>query len=240
MFRAAVCDDVQAMCTDIEQIILDYQKYCAEKIEVLIFLSGEELYRVMKEGQAFDLIFLDIELYKLSGIDVAKQIREEFNDNITQIVYISAKKDYVFDLFKSRPLNFLVKPISREKIIDELRLAMKLHLNNNLLFEFSYKYTTYRIPYKKIIYFASNDRKIHIITEDREYEFYGKLSELEKQVQELDFIQIHKSYLVNYQYIAEINYENIKLVNGEELNISKAYRNDVRYSLIMRRKEPRK
>ncbi len=237
MFRVAICDDNQAICFDIEKIILDYQKNCSEKIDILVFSSGEELYRFIKEGQVFDLIFLDIELKKLDGIEVGRMIREELNDNIVQIVYISAKQDYAIELFENRPLNFLVKPICHEKIIKNLSFAMKLQKNNNLFFEFSYNYTSYKILYKEIIYFASDDKKIRVITINGEHEYYGKLSELEIQIKEKDFIKIHKSHLVNYRYIVEASYEKVKLANGQTLNISQAYRKEVRNNFRMRRKE---
>lgn len=236
LFRIAICDDDIIMCSHIEEIILDYQKKCIEKMDILVFFSGEELCNIMKKGQAFDLIFLDIELKKISGIEVGRVIREEFKDNITQIVYISAKQDYAIELFENRPLHFLIKPICREKIIKSLKLAMDLHKNNNLFFEFSRNYTFYKVPYKEILYFASNNKKIRIITTNGEYEFYGKLSEFESKLKEKNFIQIHKSHLVNYQYIAEVSYERIKLSNGEMLNISQSYRKDVRNSFIERRK----
>mgnify|MGYP001040070491 CR=1 FL=1 len=237
MFRVAICDDEKTICSQIEKVILDYQKNCAEKIDILTFLSGEELYKIIKDVQAFDLIFLDIELDKLNGIEVGKIIREELNDNITQIVYISANKDYAMELFENRPLNFLVKPICCEKIIKSLNAAINLHKNSDLFFEFCYNYNFIKIPYKKIMYFESNDKKINVITTDEIYEYYGKLSELKKQVKEKDFIQIHKSLLVNYQYIVEVSYEKIKLTNGEKLNISQSYRKEVRNNIRMRRKE---
>ncbi len=237
MFRVAICDDEKTICSQIEKVILDYQKDCAEEIDVLTFSSGEELHKIIKDGQAFDLIFLDIELDKLNGIEVGKIIREELNDNITQIVYISANKDYAMELFENRPLNFLVKPICCEKIIKNLNVAINLHKNSNLFFEVYCNYNFTKIPYKKIMYFESNDKKINIITIDEKYEYYGKLSELKKEVKEKDFIQIHKSHLVNYQYIVEVSYEKIILTNGEELNISQSYRKEVRNNLKMRRKE---
>lgn len=236
MFRVAICDDEQTVCSRIEKIILDYQKISAEKIDILVFLSGQELCKYIKEGQAFDLIFLDIELGKINGIEVGRIIREEVKDDITQIVYISAKKDYAIELFDNRPLNFLVKPINEENIIKNLKIAMKLYENCNLFFEFSNSAIFYKIPYKDIKYFASNDKKIRIFTIDTVYEFYGKLSDIEKLTKNKDFILIHKSYLVNYLYILEASYDNLKLTNNEILPISQTYRKEVRNKFIMRRK----
>lgn len=69
------------------------------------------MYQFICEGACFDIVFLDIELPKISGIDIGKKIRDEMHDETTKIVYISGKDSYAMGLFDVRPLNFLIKPI---------------------------------------------------------------------------------------------------------------------------------
>ncbi|MEL7568552.1 MAG: response regulator [Dehalobacterium sp.] len=80
-------------------------------MEIEVFFSGEKLYQFICEGACFDIVFLDIELPKISGIDIGKKIRDEMHDETTKIVYISGKDSYAMGLFDVRPLNFLIKPI---------------------------------------------------------------------------------------------------------------------------------
>ena len=69
------------------------------------------------QRQIFDLIFLDIELKKKSGLDVSNYIRNELGNESVQIAYISAKTGYAMDLFEFRPINFLVKPLEYSKVV---------------------------------------------------------------------------------------------------------------------------
>ncbi len=236
MFRIAICDDNEIICSQIEKIILDSKNNYIEKIDILIFSSGEGLYKFIKEGQAFDLIFLDIEMNELNGVEVGRIIRKELKDDITQIVYISAKKDYALELFDNRPLNFLVKPLCAQKIVENLDLAMKLYENDNSYFEFSKDATFQKIPYKKIIYFASDNKNVHVITIEGEYKYRGKLSDLEIKIKDKNFIPIHKSYFVNYTYIDKVKYDSIILTNEKELPISRSNRKKVSDIFFMRKK----
>jgi DNA-binding LytR/AlgR family response regulator len=236
MFRVAICDDQQEICSQIENIILDYRKDVAIEIDVEVFFTGEELCEFIEKEHDFDLIFLDIELGMIDGIEVARRIRQDMNDEITQILYISSKQSYAMDLFESRPLNFLVKPLSEERIIKYIKQAIQLCEKGNLLFEFRMGKIFYKVPYKDIIYFESNDKKIQIVTVKGGYEYYGKLSDIEQIVPNKDFLLIHKSYLVNYMYVSEAWYDTLKLSNGISLPISQTYRKEVRDILIKRRK----
>ncbi|WP_066715886.1 LytR/AlgR family response regulator transcription factor [Clostridium sp. Marseille-P299] len=236
MFRVAICDDEQAICSQIENIILNFQKEVFDKIDVEVFYSGEELCRFILNEHKFDVIFLDIELKQMNGVDLGRRIREEMHDEVTQLIYISAKQSYAMDLFQTRPLNFLIKPICKEKISKTLKLAMQLSSRCNLFFEFHVGKIYYRVPYKEIIYFESDDKKIRIISIDKTYEFYGKLADIKKGVPNKDFLLIHKSYLINYMYVSESQYDSIKFTNGVHLPISQTYRKEVRDFLIKRRK----
>lgn len=236
MFRVAICDDERAICSHIESVILNFQESILDKFDIEVFYSGEDLCRYILNDHRFDIIFLDIELKQMNGVEVGKWIRDELLDEVTQIIYISAKQGYAMELFQTRPLNFLIKPINKEKIYKTLRLAMQLTNGCNLFFEFHAGKTYYRVPYKEIMYFESDDKKIRIISNDNVYEFYGKLADIRKGVPSKEFLLIHKSYLINYMYVSEAKYESVRLSNGKCLPISQTYRKEVRDFLIKRRK----
>ena len=92
MFKIAICDDVKAICDELKYVILNVEKNIVhEEIDVNIFYSGDSLITELREGHKYDLIFLDIELgSKINGINVGHVIRNEMDDYITQIVYISS------------------------------------------------------------------------------------------------------------------------------------------------------
>lgn len=236
MFRVAICDDQEIICTHIEDTILDYSKKTSTPIEVEVFYSGETLCSFIRKNHIFDLIILDIELDLIDGIEVGRKIREEMNDEITKLLYISGTQGYAMDLFENRPFNFLIKPLKEETIIKYLEKAIKLTDKGKRFFEFGTGRTFYKIPYEEIVYFESEDKKIRIITRNGTYEYYGKLSDIEKVVPGREFLLIHKSYIVNYLYVSESQYEKLYLTNGRELPISQPYRKNVRDILMKRRK----
>ena len=80
---------------------------------------------------------------------------------------------------------------------------------------------------KDIAYFTSMDKKIRLVTDKGEEEFYGKLKNIMEELP-ADFMMIHKSYIVNQLYIREYSYDCVKMSDGTVLSISKPYRKEIR------------
>lgn len=78
MINIAICDDDKAICTQIENILLEYAQNVCLKIETSIFYTGETLLDYFNKGNYFDLIFLDIEMEKINGVEVGRKIRKVF------------------------------------------------------------------------------------------------------------------------------------------------------------------
>ena len=101
------------------------------KSDIEVFYSGESFLADIMQGNQFDLIYLDIEMDQINGIEVGRQIRKEMKDYTTEIVYVSGKDEYDRQLFEVQPLQFIPKPIASNIVIDDLKLALerskKLH-----------------------------------------------------------------------------------------------------------------
>ena len=201
------------------------------KTDVKIWYTGEELCKYLEQGGHLDILYLDIELFKLSGIEVGDFIRNRLEDRGMQIIYISGEPAYAQKLFKSQPMDFLVKPITRKQIEDSLDLAVKLVEKNAKKFEFQNGRDYYYISYGKIIYFESEGRKIKIVAVGAEKEFYGGIRDLVKRLPK-EFFPIHQSYVINKMHVVRYTYEMVEMDNGLMLSISKAYRKQVRERLL--------
>lgn len=235
MLNIAICDDDMVLCSQLEEILLSLQR--TKQFEIEVFYTGEELLRFISEGSYFDIIFLDIEFRTTSGIEIGKKIRDEINDEMTQIVYISGKESYAMELFEIRPLNFLIKPLQEGQIEQVLKKAMKIIDRSSRFFDYKNGRTLVRVPVKDILYFESSGKRVRIIAQNETHEFYGKLSDISRQLSSNDFVQIHKSYLVNYFHIISYQYERIRLTNKQVLAISQQNRKSVGNWLLNRRKE---
>lgn len=158
-------------------------------------------------------------------------IRDELEDIETLIVYISSKSSYALNLFKIQPLDFLIKPLMENVVSDVMNRAIKIYERKNQLFEFSTRRCHCKIPFRNIIYFYSQNKKINIVTKKDEVQFNGKLKEIATIVPH-NFILIHQSYLINLDFVMECSYEVIKMQNGILLNVSLPYRKNVREQII--------
>ncbi len=129
MYKIAICDDEPAICNMIQNVIIDHYEKTDKKIETSVFYSGEKLIESLNKGHTCDLLFLDIELYKISGLVVGEKIRKEYNLESMHIVFISAKTKYHHEVFKSDKLvmsDGRSIPISRTQ-------KYKIHKIQNLL-----------------------------------------------------------------------------------------------------------
>lgn len=232
MYKVAICDDDIEVCKFISDVINKYNSdiYCK------YFTDGVTLWNNLNFEEPYDLIFMDIELDTYKGTNIVKKIRTELKNEIIQIVYISSKQGYAMELFETRPLNFLVKPLTVENIIECLEYAIKLYEDGNNWFEFTYGKFINRVEYKNILYFESKGKKIYIITNSETFEFYGKLSSIAEIVPTNDFLFIHKSYLVNNLYVTKYQYDKVAMANEVVLPISQNLRKDIRNRLLTQRK----
>lgn len=231
MYEIGICDDGKNVCGSMEKMLIQCARENAIQINVQIWNTGEELRDYLKTGSHLDILFLDIELYQMTGIEVGSYIRNELDNMGLQIVYISGKTSYAQDLFKTQPLDFLVKPITPKQINRTMETAIKVIKRRCEKFEFQQGKEHFYIKQGEILYFESSGRKISIVTVHDTYEFYGKLNEIIKELSE-DFIEIHKSYVVNMAHVLRYTYEMVELENGTRLAISQNKRSQVRKRIL--------
>lgn len=223
----AICDDEDKICLQLKDIL---ESISDEKSIVFIiqtFQCGEELCKSLKEKD-YDLIFLDIELPKINGIEVGKYIREKLNNEIVQIAYISAKTEYAMELFDYRPINFLQKPLDKEKVLKVIDKYLILREQDNYVFSYKKNREFFDIPMSEIMYFESSYRKVKVYMRNGEDEFYDSLDKVYKKLKAKNFLFIHKSIIVNYNFIRKMAYEEVTLFDGTVLPISQVRRKAIR------------
>lgn len=227
MIRVAVCDDIYEVVTQLSGYLLEYQQLKNQRLDITSFLNAEDLWEHLKSNHC-DLIILDIELVKMNGVELGQLIRTELKDHTMKIVYISAKDCYDRQLFEVQPLNFLPKPIDKEKLFRMIDLAIELMSDTERFFVFENKQGAFRMRFNDILYFESFDHDIKIATVSGNYEFKSSLSEVAKQLSDSKFLQVHRSYIINYNNTSHIKYEEITMSNGDKIPVSRDRRKDVR------------
>lgn len=241
MYRVGICDDDLTFGFQIESYLKEYAKKEGIEIETEVFTSGEEYLQFLDEKPKLDLLFLDIELgQRVNGILVGRMIRTDISNEVTQIVYVSSKENYAMQLFRNRPMDFLIKPITMNDIERIMKEYIKLFSDKKNFFECYVKRVKRRISDNEIIYFQCAGKKICINTvQHGKIEFYGKMEDVKKQVDQNRFWEIHKSYIINVDFVSEFCVEEIQMVNGEWLPVSQAFRKRVQQKLLEKNIERR-
>ncbi len=227
MFRIAICDDDNAICNRIDQIILNYSAKNKTLIETEVFYSGEDLCKYLDSENSFDLIFLDIEMMRMSGVDVGLKIRKEKMDYNTKIVYVTGTNQYTRHLLDLNPLLYIEKPFTEDAIIEALKLALRLADQLEGCFQFKVNGFNYGQKFSEILYFESRLRKILLVTEARDFEFYQKLNELVSDLP-MYFVQVHRSYIINIKKVAAFLGDSVLMQNNVEIPVSQTYRNKLK------------
>ncbi len=215
MIQIAVCDDEWNIVEQISRWIAAYLPDC----EIKKYRSAKEL---LSDGRHFDILFLDIQMEGINGMEAAERIREKEEDVI--LIFITGVKEYVFDAFDVAAFHYLLKPIKEEKLGEVLERAVKrirkrTGEKRRLFIRRNGKNIT--VDVDDIVYLENEMHKVAIHTVREIFLFYGVMSELEKKVGE-GFYRCHRGYLVNMAYISEYDTGNIYLTNGEKIYLAKA------------------
>lgn len=225
MLRIAICDDDinarDALHIQLESILMEE----TEKI-VYEFVSGQTVVNwLLKHPGEIDLLFLDVEMPGLNGMETAERIRE-FDKNMI-LVFVTGYTDYVFDGYRVGALDYVIKPAGKERlyeIMKRVREQLFLQLKENFVFQNIDG--TYRFSYEEILYFYSERRQVTVVTERGDFTFYGKLGEVESETGG-DFVRIHQRYLVNGKKVSRIGSASLLIGEGDkvaELPISRGLR----------------
>lgn len=228
MLKIAICDDNILITTEIESLLEVIKHRENIHLDIDIYFDGSSLVEKISSGITYDLIYMDIEMENLDGIQAAHLIRSL--QLPTLLIYVSAYDTYYKQLFEVEPFRFLSKPIDN-KLFDKYFMAAYKKLNTHKqFFTFTFNQRTHKVPLSNIIYFESKGRNILIKTLDHEYRFLGKLSMIEDFIYDnhLNFLRIHQSYIINPHYICSICLSEITLYDNITLQISNKYQERIR------------
>ena len=209
----AVVDDEKAIREHVCALIEEQQP--GSVIEA--YATGEEL---LASGKRFDIVFLDIQMDGMNGIEAARELRERQEDTV--LIFITGVKEYVFDALDLYAFHYLLKPIDEGKFAEVLQRAAgeaKKKKEKKCLF---IKTRNLMLDQSDILYIESRAKKLEIHTAgaDKAIEIYAAMDELERQLWE-GFYRCHRAYIVNMAHITEYDNESITLTNGDKVYLTK-------------------
>lgn len=213
--RIAICDDIQKDLYDTKKLILDYCKQAMLQAEIDLYADGGALLQQTDIERAYDLYLLDIYMEPVSGIDVARRIRQA--DAGAEIIFITTSPDFALEGYKVHAIGYLLKPLTQEALTSLLN-------HHSYRFAPSARYITIRhdrndlkIPHKSIIYVEVFGKQAIFHTFDGPYHTWTSLDEVERLLGGEPFLRCHRSYLVNMEYIECIAGSDFILENGTKI-----------------------
>lgn len=210
-----ICDDDSSSRAQIKTY-LDIYGPCSH-LEISEFATGVEMIRALKSGHA-DIIFLDIEMEIIDGIDTAKLIR--ITDRRAIIIFVSSHQERVFDAFDCEAFHFITKPFTQQKFNDVFAKAIQKYKFLNKTIPVQWKNTSVELPIEKIKYFESYRKHVIFHTYDGEYQMIANLSDVLNELSPYGFTQTHQGYAVNMNLIRRFDGLDILLDDGTKVPMS--------------------
>ena len=217
--QIVICDDQAEDIRRLSEALYAYNPY----FQILSYTDGKSMLEDCCDHKILiDILFLDIYMPGLSGIETGRKIRTEMND--TKIIFVSSSNEYYPQAYDVFAFNYILKPIDNEKLNHILDQAlMNIMSERRQQTSFSYKGTTYRVFLRDILFIESNDKVILFHMADKTIlQCYAKMDEMLKQLPEDSFIRCHQSFAVNTFHVTEMTEKHFRL-DLIMISISKKY-----------------
>lgn len=221
MLRMGICDDVYDARLVLRSALERALERRRSEGRFFEFSSGEGLLRWLeRHAGELDLVFLDMEMGELDGMETARRLRAA--DPGLQLVFVTGFTDHVFDGYSVGALGYLLKPPKAEQLDEVLdRAQAALYRGLDRAYICRNGDTHYRIPISNILYFTSDRRQVKCVTSRRNYTFYGKLDTVAAEVGS-GFVRLHQRYLVRAAAVDRVEGSETVLTDGTRLPISRS------------------
>ena len=225
--KIAVCDDEINFQKVIREQLEVY--YGALEVEIVVFLSGEDLLeRLEKQPMEFQLIFMDIEMPGLNGIETSARIRE-INLSVP-IVILTNHTELAMEGYEVNAFRFLDKPLQVEKLSKTLQAFDNLKLLDSKI-ELQDGERTLLVNWSVIQYIQSENVYINVHLEHTNYLVRRKLSDIQDKMPKQQFYRPHRSYLVNLKFVKSFDGKRIMMENGIEIPLGRGKKSEFKTAM---------
>ena len=221
MRSIAICDDEETAVHIIRETIKEDLNRRKADMEITTYTDSENLYRVLLSGTHYDLLLLDIDMPGLDGISLGTRLAGDLYE--TLLIYISGREERVFDAFQAKPFRFVRKsrlPQEWPTVMDAVEEEFLRRQKRKVVFYAGG--SEIRLRPEEIVYVESFRKNQVLHMAEEEIRLSSNFAAVLEELSGRGFIQIHKSYAVNYRMIRSINKSEVVLDNGLHLPIGRS------------------
>lgn len=226
MIKAAIVEDDRVYISYLENLLLQWSEARTEP-EISGYTDGLKLLHTAFDVISdYDIIFIDIELQELNGIELAAELRGKGFQNT--IVFVTNYEKYAIEGYRVNAYRYYLKPPKPQDINECMNFV--LDSISEVYFQYFYHGVTNRIPFQSIVCFESMQHYIHIYTRDSVIRIKYSLKKVLEQSPSY-FIRCHRSYIVNKNYIRCRMGNRLILTNNKRVEVSRIYSGAVSYAM---------
>lgn len=211
-----ICDDELIYVESLKKLIENYFKHTDLDVDIHIFFNGEDF---INSKIDLDLLFLDIEMKEVDGISV-KNILEKLYSKC-KIVFVSNYENRMIEAYGANVIAFINKK-NISDITVYLERIKKEHFEHKII-----SVGTHRIDAFDIIFIKADGSYSNIICKAKKYICCIYLMDILTRLNNLPFVRVHRSYVVNLHYVRDITNNHIILLTGEKIPVSKTYKDNL-------------
>ncbi|MFQ7801804.1 LytR/AlgR family response regulator transcription factor [Enterocloster sp.] len=228
--RVALCDDESYVLSVLEDYFQRYADKNGGDFSLIKFTSGIPLLKYVEENNDLDIIFLDIQMPELNGIEVAHIIRKKDAD--VKIFFLTSIIKYALEGYKVNAERYLTKPLNYGRFQKELERVIKaLDLENKRFFIEKNDEGVFKINLSDILYIETVGRNTRIHTKEREILSYHSMKEHEEFLDK-SFFRCHRGFIINLKYVKETIDSDIILNDRTVISLSKYRKKEFKEALL--------
>lgn len=220
----AVCDDDARHIASITDILTAYRKEKMIPLQWTTFPSGFALLAALDHGEVFDAVLLDVYMGDMNGMDVAKHIRGM--NNSMHILFLTSTSRFAVESYSVEATDYILKPIKKDRLFQSLDRILS-RMDTTAEHGITVKDTDGRIIkvlWNQLMYVEAMGHYVmlHHANSTATKTFLSFSSLLEQLRSHGDFIQSHRSYIVNLHYVHRIEKHGLVMLNGAQLPLPKS------------------
>ncbi len=227
--RTAICDDLPTDREIVSQYLKRWANLNGNTVTISMFSSAESFLFDFDDNKAYDLLLLDIEMNEMNGVELAGRIRQVNKE--VQIIFISGYSDYISEGYDVDALNYILKPVSYDKLSKVLDKAAERIKNSERALFLETADGMVRVPLYSIVYIEVRGNYITLHTTDEEITVKKTLSQIENELDNR-FFKTNRSYLVNLKFVSRTSKTDVTLTTGDVIPLSRGLYDKVNQAFI--------